>query len=78
MSFKSRKCNGLPVVSPELAQIDELRNSSALTPKWSERGCFDTGVRISSNSLCWLSGKQGDVSQSRYTINTQELDIHAL
>ena len=52
MSFKSRKFNGLPVVSPELAQIDELRNSSAFTPKWSERGSFDTGVRISSNSLC--------------------------
>ena len=54
MSFKFRKCNGLPVVSPELAQIDELRNSSALTPKWSERGSSDTGVRISSNSLYWF------------------------
>ena len=68
MLFKSRKCNGLPVVSPELAQIDELRNSSALTPKWSERGSSDTGVRISSNSLYWLSVRQGDISQSRYTI----------
>lgn len=68
MSFKSRKCNGLPGVSPELAQIDELRNSSALTPKWSERGSFDTGVQISSNSLYWLSVRQGDISQSRYTI----------
>ena len=67
MSFKSRKCNCLPGVSPELAQIDELQNSSALTPKWSERGSFDTGVRISSNSLYWLSVRQGDISQSRYT-----------
>ena len=64
MLFKSRKCNGLPVVSPELAQIDELQNSSALTPKWSERGSSDTGVRISSNSLYWLSVRQGDIIAS--------------
>ena len=73
MSFKSRKCNGLPVVSPELA---ELRNSSALTPKWSERGSFDTGVRISSNSLYWLSVRQGDISQSRYTIQNNWKSTH--